>query len=121
VPQGVGADLIATLEGFTREDVDRFAVDLAAARGPAREAGYFKPARWCRCTDFLGQTILEEDEFIKPRTTVEALAGLKPSFEQLGAMGFDAVAISRYPQVERITMCTTPATRRASSMARRRC
>jgi acetyl-CoA C-acetyltransferase len=52
--------------------------------------------------DFLGQTILDEDEFIKPRTTVEALAGLKPSFEQLGAMGFDAVALQRYPQVERI-------------------
>ena len=52
--------------------------------------------------DFLGQTILAEDEFIKPRTTAEALAGLRPSFEQLGAMGFDAVAIGRYPQVERI-------------------
>ncbi len=52
--------------------------------------------------DFLGQAILEEDEFIKPRTTLEALAGLRPSFEQLGAMGFDAVAIGRYPQVERI-------------------
>jgi acetyl-CoA C-acetyltransferase len=52
--------------------------------------------------DFLGQTILGEDEFIKPHTTLEGLASLKPAFEQLGAMGFDAVALQRYPQVERI-------------------
>ena len=102
VPQGVGADLIATLEGFSREDVDRFAVSSQQRAAAAREAGRFKGSV-VPVTDFLGQTILEEDEFIKPRTTVEALAGLKPSFEQLGAMGFDAVAISRYPQVERIT------------------
>ena len=102
VPQGVGADLIATLEGFSREDVDRFAVTSQQRAAAAREAGRFKGSV-VPVTDFLGQTILEEDEFIKPRTTVEALAGLKPSFEQLGAMGFDAVAISRYPQVERIT------------------
>ena len=101
VPQGVGADLIATLEGFSREDVDRFAVTSQQRAAAAREAGYFKGSV-VPVTDFLGQTILEEDDFIKPRTTVEALAGLKPSFEQLGAMGFDAVAISRYPQVERI-------------------
>ena len=102
VPQGVGADLIATLEGFSREDVDRFAVTSQQRAAAAREAGRFKGSV-VPVTDFLGQTILEEDEFIKPRTTIEALAGLKPSFEQLGAMGFDAVAISRYPQVERIT------------------
>jgi acetyl-CoA C-acetyltransferase len=52
--------------------------------------------------DFLGQTILGEDEFIKPQTTLEGLASLKPAFDQLGAMGFDAVALQRYPQVERI-------------------
>ena len=52
--------------------------------------------------DALGLVILEEDEFIKPQTTMEALAGLKPSFAQLGAMGFDGVALQRYPQVERI-------------------
>ena len=101
VPQGVGADLIATLEGFSREDVDRFAVTSQQRAAAAREAGYFKGSV-VPVTDFLGQTILEEDEFIKPRTTVEALAGLRPSFEQLGAMGFDQVAIGRYPQVERI-------------------
>jgi acetyl-CoA C-acetyltransferase len=52
--------------------------------------------------DWLGQTILDEDEFIKPRTTMEGLASLKPAFDQMGAMGFDAVALQRYPQVERI-------------------
>ena len=101
VPQGVGADLIATLEGFTREDVDRFAVESQQRAGRARDSGWFAGSV-VPVKDVLGQAILTEDEFIKPRTTVEALAGLRPSFEQLGAMGFDAVAIGRYPQVERI-------------------
>ena len=101
VPQGIGADLIATLEGFTRADVDAFAVSSQQRAAAARAAGWFKGSV-VPVQDFLGQTILAEDEFIKPRTTVEALAGLKPSFEQLGAMGFDAVAQERYPQVERI-------------------
>ncbi|MCL1961173.1 MAG: acetyl-CoA C-acetyltransferase [Desulfovibrionaceae bacterium] len=101
VPQGIGADLIATLEDFSREDVDRFAVESQKRAARAREGGFFAGSM-VPVQDFLGQTILAEDEFIKPRTTLEALAGLKPSFEQLGAMGFDAVAIGRYPQVERI-------------------
>jgi len=101
VPQGIGADLIATLEGFTREDVDAYAVESQKRAAAAREAGHFARSV-VPVTDFLGQTILDHDEFIKPRTTVESLAGLKPSFEQMGAMGFDAVAIGRYPQVERI-------------------
>ena len=96
-----GADLIATLDGFTREDVDAFALESQRRATAARAAGYFKqsvvPVR-----DALGLVILEEDEFIKPQTTMEALAGLKPSFAQLGAMGFDGVALQRYPQVERI-------------------
>ena len=101
VPQGVGADLIATLDGFTRADVDAFALESQRRASAARAAGHFQrslvPVR-----DFLGQTILAEDEFIKPQTTLDGLAALKPSFEQLGAMGFDAVALQRYPQVERI-------------------
>ncbi|MBW7831940.1 MAG: acetyl-CoA C-acetyltransferase [Simplicispira suum] len=101
VPQGIGADLIATLDGFTREDVDAFALESQRRATAARAAGYFSksvvPVR-----DALGLSILEEDEFIKPQTTLEGLAGLKPSFAQLGAMGFDAVALQRYPQVERI-------------------
>ncbi len=101
VPQGIGADLIATLDGYTRADVDAFALESQRRATAARAAGYFKnsvvPVR-----DFIGQTILAEDEFIKPQTTLEGLGALKASFEQLGGMGFDAVALQRYPQVERI-------------------
>jgi acetyl-CoA C-acetyltransferase len=101
VPQGIGADLIATLEGFSRADVDAYAAESQKRAATARDAGYFAHSV-VPVKDFLGQTILDHDEFIKPRTTVESLAGLKPAFEQLGAMGFDAVAIGRYPQVDRI-------------------
>jgi len=101
VPQGIGADLIATLEGFTREDVDTFAVESQRRAARAREAGWFAESV-VPVKDFLGQAILAHDEFIKPQTTLEGLAALKPSFEQLGALGFDATAIRRYPQVQRI-------------------
>jgi acetyl-CoA C-acetyltransferase len=101
IPQGIGADLIATLEGFTRETVDTFALSSQKKAAAARAAGYFKrsvvPVR-----DAIGLPILEEDEFIKPNSTLEGLGSLKVSFEQMGAMGYDAVAIQRYPQVERI-------------------
>jgi acetyl-CoA C-acetyltransferase len=97
----IGADLIATLEGFTREDVDAFALESQKRAAAARAAGHFKGSI-VPVTDFLGQTILEEDEFIKPHTTMDGLASLKPAFEHLGGMGFDAVALQRYPQVERI-------------------
>ncbi len=101
VPQGIGADLIATLEGFSRDDVDAYALESQRRAAAARSEGRFKGSV-VPVTDFLGQTLLAEDEFIKPHTTLEGLAGLKPAFEQLGAMGFDAVALQRYPQVERI-------------------
>ncbi|RZJ08486.1 MAG: acetyl-CoA C-acetyltransferase [Acidovorax sp.] len=101
VPQGIGADLIATLDGYTRADVDAFALESQRRATAARAAGYFKHSVVPVC-DFIGQTILAEDEFIKPKTTLEGLGALKASFEQLGGMGFDAVALQRYPQVERI-------------------
>lgn len=101
VPQGIGADLIATLEGFSRADVDAFALESQKRATAARAAGYFDRSI-VPVKDFLGQTILATDEFIKPGTTLEGLGGLKPAFEQLGAMGFDQVALNRYPQVERI-------------------
>ncbi|SFU28173.1 acetyl-CoA C-acetyltransferase [Polaromonas sp. YR568] len=101
VPQGVGADLIATIEGFSRSDVDAFALESQQRAAKARAAGYFANSV-VPVKDFLGQTILGEDEFIKPHTTLEGLASLKPAFDQLGGMGFDAVALQRYPQVERI-------------------
>ena len=101
VPQGIGADLIATLNGFSRQDVDAFALESQKRAAAARAAGYFDRSV-VPVKDAMGLTILEQDEFIKPGTTMEGLAGLKPAFEQLGAMGFDAVALQRYPQVERI-------------------
>lgn len=101
VPQGVGADLIATIEGFSRKDVDAFAMESQQRATKARTAGHFANSV-VPVKDFLGQTILGEDEFIKPQTTLDGLASLKPAFEQLGGMGFDAVALQRYPQVERI-------------------
>jgi len=101
VPQGIGADLIATLNGFSRADVDAFALESQKRATAARAAGRFDRSV-VPVKDRMGLTILEQDEFIKPNTTMEGLAGLKPAFEQLGAMGFDAVALQRYPQVERI-------------------
>ena len=101
VPQGIGADLIATLERFCREDVDAFALESQRRAARAREAGFFDHSV-VPVKDAIGQVILAHDEFIKPQTTLEGLASLKPSFDQLGAMGFDAMAIARYPQVERI-------------------
>jgi acetyl-CoA C-acetyltransferase len=101
VPQGIGADLIATLEGFSREDVDAFALESQRRAASARGEGRFDRSV-VPVTDMLGQTVLGEDEFIKPHTTMEGLRSLKPAFEQLGGMGFDAVALQRYPQVERI-------------------
>lgn len=101
MPQGIGADLIATLDGYTREDVDGFALRSQQKAAAAQAAGRFDrsvvPVR-----DRIGLAILERDEFIKPRTTLEGLGALKASFEQMGAMGFDSVAIAKYPQVERI-------------------
>ncbi|MDD5332586.1 MAG: acetyl-CoA C-acetyltransferase [Rhodoferax sp.] len=101
VPQGIGADLIATLEGFSRQDVDAFALESQQRAAKARASGYFSHSL-VPVTDFLGQVILAEDEFIKPQTTLEGLASLKPAFDQMGGMGFDQVALTRYPQVERI-------------------
>jgi acetyl-CoA C-acetyltransferase len=101
VPQGIGADLIATLSGFSRQDVDAFALESQKRAAAARAAGYFDRSV-VPVKDRMGLPILEQDEFIKPGSTMEGLGGLKPAFEQLGAMGFDAVALQRYPQVERI-------------------
>jgi acetyl-CoA C-acetyltransferase len=101
MPQGIGADLIATLDGYSREDVDRFALESQRRATEARDQGRFTgslvPVR-----DALGQVVLAEDEFIKPRTTLEGLGALKASFAQPGSLGFDDVALRKYPQVESI-------------------
>ncbi len=101
VPQGIGADLVATLEGFSRRDVDAYAAESQARAAKAQANGYFDgsvvPVR-----DMNGLTILERDELIRPGTTVETLAALKPSFAFHGDLGFDAVALEKYHWVERI-------------------
>lgn len=101
VPQGVGADLIATLEGFSRDDVDAFAVNSQAKAAAARKNGKFKKSL-IPVTDQNGITILDHDEFIREGTTVDDLAKLKPSFQMMGQMGFDDSAKLKYPQVEDI-------------------
>jgi acetyl-CoA C-acetyltransferase len=101
VPQGIGADLIATLAGWSREDVDRFALTSQQRAAAAQAEGRFDRSV-LSVIDSIGVPVLERDEFIKPRTTLEGLGSLKVAFGDLGAMGFDAVALARYPQVERI-------------------
>ncbi len=102
VPQGIGADLIASLEGFSREDVDAYAVESQARAANAWENGYFDQSV-VPIYDQLGEVLLERDEHMRPGTTMDDLAGLKAAFEIPGQQaGFDAVAIQKYPQVERI-------------------
>jgi len=101
VPQGIGADLIATIEGFSRTDLDTYAMESQRRAAYAQTQAYFDHSIM-PVHDAVGNVILDKDEFIKPRTTMEGLASLKPAFEQMGAMGYDQVALSRYPQVERI-------------------
>ncbi len=108
VPQGVSADLIATVEEFSREDVDAYAVRSQERASAAQEAGKFDGSV-VPVTDINDQVVLEKDEFIRPGTTVETLGNLKPSFEVMGEMGgFDAVALQKYHWVEKINHVHTP-------------
>ncbi|GAC1529162.1 MAG: acetyl-CoA C-acetyltransferase [Marmoricola sp.] len=101
VPQGIGADLIATIEGWGREDVDAYAAQSQARAAKAQANGYFDH-QVIPVKDRNGLTVLDHDEFIKPGTTVESLSGLKPSFQFHGDLGFDDVALQRYHWVEKI-------------------
>jgi acetyl-CoA C-acetyltransferase len=108
VPQGISADLIATVEDFSRDDVDAYAVRsqerASAAQAEGRFAGSVVPV-----LDINEHVVLDRDEFIRPGTTVETLAGLKPSFAAIGDMGgFDAVALQKYHWVEKINHVHTP-------------
>ncbi|HEX7062765.1 MAG TPA: acetyl-CoA C-acetyltransferase [Woeseiaceae bacterium] len=108
VPQGISADLIASLHGFSREDVDRYAVESQRRAARAWENGWFAGSV-VPVKDRLGDVLLARDEHPRPETTLEALAGLKPSFAAIGEQaGFDAVALQRYPQVERFEHVHTP-------------
>ena len=101
VPQGVGADLIATLEGWGRDDVDAFALRshqrAAAARAEGRFGRSIVPV-----LDIAGLPLLAEDETIRPNASLASMAKLEPSFAMMGAMGFDATALRKYTTVERI-------------------
>jgi len=108
VPQGVGADLIATVEGFSREDVDAYAARSQERAAKAREDGRFANSV-IPVKDLNDHVVLDHDEFIRPGTTVDTLGKLKPSFAAMGEMGgFDAVALQKYHWVERIDHVHTP-------------
>ena len=107
VPQGIGADTIATLEGWSRQDVDAFALESQRRAARARDGGYFDrsvvPVKDCN-----GLTVLERDDFIKPNTTLEGLADLKPSFGMMGQFGFDDVILAKYTTLDKIDHVHTP-------------
>ncbi|MCG8922308.1 acetyl-CoA C-acetyltransferase [Lentzea sp. DG1S-22] len=107
VPQGVSADLIATLEGFSRTDVDEWAARSHARAFEAQKNGWFERSV-VPVVDQNGTVVLKEDETIRPESTVESLGRLKPSFQFHGDLGYDTVAIDRYPTVERISHVHTP-------------
>ena len=100
VPQGIGADLIATLGGYSREDVDAFALDSQRRASHASKQGYFKSI--VPITDQNGLDIIANDEHIRPNTTMDDLCALKPAFEMIGSLGYDAVALGKYTGVEAI-------------------
>ncbi|MFB2566385.1 acetyl-CoA C-acetyltransferase [Rhizobium sp. IMFF44] len=102
MPQGVSADLIATKYGFSRDDVDAYAVESQKRAANAWEKGYFKNSV-IPVKDINGLTILDRDEHMRPGTDMQALASLNPSFQLPGEMGgFEAVGIQAHPEVERI-------------------
>jgi acetyl-CoA C-acetyltransferase len=108
LPQGISADLIATKYGFSRDDVDAYAVESQKRAAKAWDEGRFKNSV-VPIKDVNGLTILAKDEHMRPSTTMQTLAALQPSFVQMGEMaGFDAVAVQRYPEVEAINHVHTP-------------
>jgi acetyl-CoA C-acetyltransferase len=108
LPQGISADLIATKYGFSRDDVDAYAVESQKRTAKSWDEGRFKNSV-IAVKDCNGLTILAKDEHMRPSTTMQTLAALAPSFVQMGEMGgFDAVAVQRYPEVETINHVHTP-------------
>lgn len=107
VPQGIGADTLATLDGYSREDVDAFAMESQRRAAYARDNGYFDNSV-IPVLDKNGITILERDDFIKPDTTMEILGGLRASFEEMGKYGFDDIVMNKYNQLDRINHVHTP-------------
>lgn len=107
VPQGIGADVIANLDGYSREDVDAYALESQRRAAHALDNGYFDksvlPVR-----DKNGLAILERDNFIKPESTLEGLGKLRASFETIGAIGFNDVILEKYNTLEKVTHVHTP-------------
>lgn len=109
VPQGISADLIASVEGFSREDADQFALESQRRAGIAQQEGRFARSLFSVYDPVSGKVVLEKDEHPRPGTTLEGLAQLEPAFAAIGAMQFgfngetpDELALERYPQVGRI-------------------
>ena len=108
VPQGISADLIATKYGFSRDDVDAYAVESQKRAAKSWDEGRFAKSV-VPVKDINGLTILAKDEHMRPSTTMQSLASLQPSFVQMGEMGgFDAVAVQKHPAVETINHVHTP-------------
>ncbi|OGB44572.1 MAG: acetyl-CoA acetyltransferase [Burkholderiales bacterium RIFCSPLOWO2_12_FULL_65_40] len=101
VPQGISADLIATLEGFGRQDLDAFAAESHRRAAAAQAAGHFNRSV-VAVRDINGMILLDRDETIRPGTSVESLAKLNSSFEMMGTMGFDSTALDKYTTIEKI-------------------
>ena len=102
VPQGISADLVATLYGISREDVDAYAVESQSRAAKAWDSRYFSGSV-VPVTDHLGIEVLGRDEHIRPGTTMNDLAQLRPAFDSMGeSLGFDSIALQQYPEVERI-------------------
>ncbi len=100
VPQGIGADLIATIEGFSRQDVDGYALSSQRRAAHAAAQGYFKSL--IPVTNEAGQVLLAYDEHVRPNTTQEGLAALPPAFQAMGEARYDAIALAKYPTVSAI-------------------
>ena len=103
MPQGIGADLIATKWGFSRNDVDAYAMESQRRAARAWHEGRFKNSV-VGVRDVIGEVVLDQDEHMRPSTDMQSLGGLNPAFEAIGETmpGFDAIALQKYPEVERI-------------------
>lgn len=107
VPQGVSADLVATLDGHTREDADAYALESQKRAAHAQDNGYFDKSV-VPVKDRNGMIIADKDDYIKRETSAEKLASLKPSFAQMGAMGMDDHVLQKFPQLQKINHIHTP-------------
>ncbi|GHF16771.1 acetyl-CoA acetyltransferase [Kordiimonas sediminis] len=100
-PQGISADLIATKYGYSRDDVDSYAVESQKRAAKSWEENRFSKSI-VPVKDVVGMTVLDHDELMRPETSMQSLGSLKPSFVDMGALGFDSVAIQKYPDIEKI-------------------